>query len=141
MSQREIHWGTGDYEGLVWDGRSWRRPTPEEFENRPEQRDPIQAERMTTLDHLPGHRVTRVLGVVSGVGSMSGWTATSKGTTARERSFGSLSQAAFELDANAIIGISASVFGAGGGITSIVGGDAVGVLYIGTAVVVEPDLE
>jgi hypothetical protein len=40
--------------------------------------------------------------------------------------------------ANAIVGLHASTFGAHGGITNVLGGDAVGVLLMGTAVIVEP---
>ena len=130
-------WGTGDKQGLVRpEGGVWREPTKEEVASRYEAFD---ESRMTTLDHIHGYRVLKTLGVVSAVGAMSGWTAQAKGSTATRRSYGDLNARATELGANAVIGISASAFGAGGGITSIVGGDAVGVLYIGTAVVVEED--
>ena len=43
--------------------------------------------------------------------------------------------------ANAIVGLTCSTFGAGGGITSVLGGDAVGVMLMGTAVVVTRDAE
>jgi len=122
---------------LVWSGREWRPPTAEELESRASAPEMIRADRMTTLDNLPGYRIVQVLGVVSGVGSKSGWTASSKGSDAQDRSYEAILEAAFELEANAIVGVSASAFGAGGGITSVLGGDAVGVLYVGTAVVVE----
>ena len=48
-----------------------------------------------------------------------------------------LRQTAGALGANAIVGLSGSTFAAGGGITNMLGGDAVGVLLIGTAVLVE----
>jgi len=66
--------------------------------------------------------------------SASGWTAKSKGNTALEGALGNLVDSAVELGANAIIGVQAATFGAGGGITNVVGGDAVGVLITGTAV-------
>jgi uncharacterized protein YbjQ (UPF0145 family) len=43
-----------------------------------------------------------------------------------------------EMRANAIVGLVSSSFAAAGGVTGIFGGDAVGVLLIGTAVVVTP---
>ena len=39
--------------------------------------------------------------------------------------------------ANAVVGLTGNTFGAGGGITSAIGGDAVGVLLMGTAVQIE----
>lgn len=42
------------------------------------------------------------------------------------------------MHADAVVGLTSSAFGAAGGITSGFGGDAVGVLLIGTAVLVEP---
>ena len=52
-----------------------------------------------------------------------------------------LRRSAARLGANAILGLRSSAFGAAGGITSAFGGDAVGVLLMGTAVTVEPDRE
>ena len=72
------------------------------------------------------------------MGSLSGWTASTKGRGALERAFPDLVTAAERLGANAVIGVQASTFGAAGGITSAFGGDAVGVLVLGTAVTIEP---
>lgn len=96
-------------------------------------------DRITTFDHLPGHSVTRVLGPVSVLSGASGLTATTKGNTALDRATSQLREAAASLGANAVIGLNASAFGAAGGITGVLGGDAVGVLLIGTAVVVVQD--
>ena len=67
------------------------------------------------------------------------WTAEHKGNTALEGALANLVKSAVWLGANAIIGVQAATFGAGGGITSVVGGDAVGVLITGTAVFVEKE--
>jgi uncharacterized protein YbjQ (UPF0145 family) len=99
----------------------------------------IPRSRIVTLDHVPGHRVRDVLGLVTELTSASGWTAKIKGNTALEGALGNLVDSAVELGANAIIGVQAATFGAGGGITNVVGGDAVGVLITGTAVFVEKE--
>jgi uncharacterized protein YbjQ (UPF0145 family) len=99
----------------------------------------IDASRITTLHVLPGHRIVRSLGLVSQLSATSGFTATMKGKDALTTATTQLITTAQRLGANAIVGVSASSFGAGGGITSAFGGDAVGVLLLGTAVVVEPE--
>ena len=48
-----------------------------------------------------------------------------------------LGRSAAAAGGNAIVGLRHSTFGAGGGITNALGGDAVGVMLIGTAVTVE----
>ncbi len=96
---------------------------------------------ITTLPALPGYRIARVLGLVSQLSATSGFTATVKGQGALNIATGELIAAAQRLGANAVVGVSASPFGAGGGITSAFGGDAVGVLMLGTAVVVEAGTE
>ena len=94
---------------------------------------------VVTLDHLPGHRIVEVYGVVTEIESASGWTASSKGNAALDRALQDLVATAEALGANAIVGFSAATFGAHGGITSGMGGDAVGVLLSGTAVLVVQD--
>lgn len=96
---------------------------------------------VTTLQTLPGHRTVAVLGVVSELSATSGWTASSKGGTALENAMYQLRRTAASMGANAILGVVASSFGAGGGITNMLGGDAVGVLLLGTAVATELDVE
>ncbi len=98
----------------------------------------LNRSRVVTLSELPGHRITKVHGVVSGIGALSGWTATEKGRGAVDRAFPDLLAAAQQLGANAVIGLHGSPFGARGGITNMLGGDAVGVLLIGTAVTAIP---
>lgn len=98
----------------------------------------LSRSRVVTLSELPGHRITKVHGVVSGVGALSGWTAAEKGRGAVDRAFPDLLASAQQLGANAVIGLQGSPFGAGGGITNMLGGDAVGVLLIGTAVTAIP---
>ena len=92
---------------------------------------------VTTLHCPPGYRVVRGLGVASALTSASGFTAGMKGNEALYAAMSQLRTRAKELGGNAIVALSQSSFGAAGGITSV-GGDAVGVLLIGTVVHVEP---
>jgi uncharacterized protein YbjQ (UPF0145 family) len=98
----------------------------------------VHLDRVTTLATLPGYLITKGLGVVTELSATSGLTATMKGTAALDAAMTALCSTAGAMRANAIVGLTSSVFGAGGGITSAFGGDAVGVLLVGTAVVVEP---
>jgi uncharacterized protein YbjQ (UPF0145 family) len=99
---------------------------------------PVQSEMITTLQALPGHRVVRVLGVVTELTATSGLTATAKGTSALSSAMQTLRHSAANMGANAVLGLTAGVFGAAGGVTGVLGGDAVGVLLMGSAAVVEP---
>jgi uncharacterized protein YbjQ (UPF0145 family) len=99
--------------------------------------DAVPPDRMSTLAEIPGHRVVRTLGVVSELSSASGFTAGLKGNMALGSAMIRLRRSAAALGGNAIVGLNANVFGAAGGITSVLGGDAVGVLLIGTAVLIE----
>ena len=94
---------------------------------------------VTTLDYIPGARIVRIAGMVATLGASSGFTATAKGNVALDATFNRLREQAAELYANAVLGVTGGPFGAGGGITSFFGGDAVGVLLLGTAVVIEWD--
>ena len=100
--------------------------------------DEIPPHLVTTLQCPPGHRVVRGLGVASSLTSASGLTASMKGNDALGAAMSQLRTRAKELGGNAIVGLSQSSFGAAGGITSVMGGDAVGILLIGTVVHVEP---
>jgi uncharacterized protein YbjQ (UPF0145 family) len=93
---------------------------------------------VTTLDQLPGHQIVAVHGVVTDLSANAGWTAATKGNNALDEAMDNLRRAARRMSGNAIVGLRASTFGAGGGITSALGGDAVGVLLIGTSVTVDP---
>lgn len=75
--------------------------------------------------------------MVAELSSASGWTAKVKGNSALQKAMDGFIESAIEMGANGVVGVTVSTFGAGGGITSIVGGDAVGVLITGTAVIVE----
>lgn len=99
---------------------------------------PIPMAGMTTTPEFPGHRIVAVHGVVSEISSSSIWTAKKKGESAFEAATAGLREQADALGANAIIGLSAAAFGAQGGVTRVVGGDAVGVILLGTAVTIEP---
>ena len=99
---------------------------------------PVPSSMLTTLHELLGFRTVRNLGVVTELAATSGLTATIKGNAALDAAMRNLGASAGRMSANAVLGVSATPFGAGGGITSAFGGDAVGVLLIGTAVVVEP---
>jgi uncharacterized protein YbjQ (UPF0145 family) len=98
----------------------------------------ISPERVTTLAQLPGYHTVRVLGAITELSATSGFTASMKGNAALDEAMQNLRATATVRGANAIVGLAASVFGAKGGVTSAFGGDAVGVLLMGTAVVVEP---
>jgi uncharacterized protein YbjQ (UPF0145 family) len=100
--------------------------------------DSIPNARIVTLQALPGYRIVEVLGVVTELTSASGWTASSKGNSALDRAKSGLVHTALGLGANAIVGLSTATFGAHGGLTSGLGGDAVGILLSGTAVRVLP---
>lgn len=93
---------------------------------------------MTTLAYVPGFQTVRALGLISAVGSASGWTASAKGADARISALLGLGRSAAELGSSAVIGVQVSSFGARGGMTTVVGGDAVGVMLLGTAVWVVP---
>lgn len=98
---------------------------------------PVPPSRVTTLPSLPGHRVIAVHGVVTTLSGSSGFTATMKGNDALAEALRGLRASAADLGGNAILGLTGSSFGAAGGITSAFGGDAVGVLLLGTSVTVE----
>lgn len=98
----------------------------------------VAANMISTLPDVPGYRVTSMRGIVTELASASGFTAGSKGAVALAGAMAALGRSAAALGANAVVGFQASSFGAAGGITSAFSGDAVGVLLVGTAVVVEP---
>jgi uncharacterized protein YbjQ (UPF0145 family) len=97
---------------------------------------PIAMEMVTTLDFIPGYVIERSCGLVTELTSAAGFTAASKGKDAFGSAMPSLLAQTRRLGGNAIVGLKASTFAAGGGITNVLGGDAVGVLLMGTAVTV-----
>lgn len=99
---------------------------------------PINADMVTTLAIVPGFRIARALGVVTELSATSGWTAGWKGTTALEGAMNGLRRSAAAMGANGVVGPTSSTFAAGGGITNMLGPDAVGVLLVGTAVHLGP---
>lgn len=113
-----------------WNGAEWT----DNLRNAPR----VPASMVSSLPDIPGYRIVSNLGLVSALSSNSGWTARTKGNIALGSAYDELRANGAILGANAIVGVTASTFGAGGGITNVVGGDAVGVLLIGTAVVIEP---
>lgn len=90
--------------------------------------------RVTTLPTLPGYEITELLGVVTNLSANSGWTAKSKGNNALDQALSGLRSSAAAMGATAIVGLTGGPFGAHGGVTSGFGGDAVGILLMGTAV-------
>lgn len=121
-----------------WDGKAWSELTrPATGESKSAPMPLVEEALVTTLPSVPGYRITETLGVVTNLSANSGWTATSKGNTALYTAIWQLRTDAALMGANAIVGMVGSSFGAHGGITNIVGGDAVGILLLGTAVVVE----
>lgn len=97
----------------------------------------IPNSRISTSPTLAGFRIVKTHGLVSELASASGFTAQSKGNSALSGAVRGLVAAALGLEANAIVSVTASTFAAHGGITNALGGDAVGVLLMGTAVTVE----
>lgn len=71
----------------------------------------MQLRMMTTLDYVPGFQAVAALGLISAVGSASGWTASAKGSEARFNALITLGRSAAELGANAVIGVQVSWFG------------------------------
>ena len=114
-----------------WDGERWGKQWTEED-------TAFWRTRITTLDHLPGHRIAYVLGLVSAVSSTSSGYAQSKGEAAFDTALGMFSVQALALRANAVVGVKVAAFAARGSLT-LLGGDAVGALLVGTAVLVEPE--
>jgi hypothetical protein len=149
----DLHGTISAFDGKMWDARkqAWTTPTAEGREYAAKraaaQRQQLPAEererldfltRVTTLHELPGHRTLRALGPVWALAAASGFTAGTKGNDALAKGAKELMNQAQALGANAVLGLTCSTFGAGGGITSVFGGDAVGVLLAGTAVIIEP---
>lgn len=99
---------------------------------------PVSITRVTTLPELPGHRIVAVHGAVSFLSGAAGLTSGMKGNDALGKCFAGLVRAAADMGGNAVVGLTSSTFGAGGGLTNVFGGDAVGVLLLGTSVTVEP---
>ena len=97
----------------------------------------VPESRVTTLPSIPGFRIVELLGVITNLSSNSGWTASQKGNTALTQGLAGLRADAAHRGANGLVGLTGGPFGAGGGITSAFGGDAVGILLMGTAVRVE----
>jgi uncharacterized protein YbjQ (UPF0145 family) len=98
----------------------------------------VPESRVTTLPTLPGFEITEVIGVVTNLSASSGWTATDKGKTALGNALRGLRDEAARIGGNAVVGLTGAPFAAHGGITNMVGGDAVGILLMGTAVKVRP---
>jgi uncharacterized protein YbjQ (UPF0145 family) len=121
-----------------WTGTAWDQTTSRRAgafsANFRKPIDALPLERVTTLHELPGYRIATVVGVVTELSATSGFTATSKGNVALDQAMANLRRTASERGANAVVGLSASTFGARGGVTGALGGDAVGVLLVGTAV-------
>jgi uncharacterized protein YbjQ (UPF0145 family) len=111
---------------------------PQAAQDVPEDTSPssFPRSRITTLPSLPGHTIVEVKGIVSALTSASGFTASMKGNEALTDALRRMATTALDMKANAIVGLTGSSFGAGGGITSAFGGDAVGILLLGTAVTV-----
>lgn len=97
----------------------------------------VPDERITTLPNVPGYQIVRSCGIVTALESNSGWTASTKGNVALERALPLIREQTARLGGNAIVGLTITAFGAAGGLTSVVGGDAVGVALMGTAVLVD----
>lgn len=98
----------------------------------------VEDSMITTLESLPGYRLIRTLGVVSAIDSNAGFSARTKGRGAFSGTFNQLLEQAWSMVRNAVLGLSISSFGAGGGSTNVLGGDSVGMTVYRTAAIVEP---
>lgn len=123
-------------DGRAWDGKKWVAPTQEQLAEH--SKTHVSLNKVTTLPDVPGFRTVESYGIVSVLAAASGFTAGTKGNDALARAQGQLLGQATQMGANAVVGVVGSSFGAGGGITSAFGGDAVGIMLMGTAVRVEP---
>ena len=112
------HWGSGEFEGRVWDGKRWRSPTPEERAERHVSGADVPASQrpITTVGfNFEGHRITRYLGYVSGDAAtevqrggdgLLGSDMTAMLARLRATALTALQGAARERGGNAVIGIS-----------------------------------
>lgn len=123
-----------------WDGEAWtdRFRLYEWSESSTQPQALVSGSMVCTTPDLPGYRIVAVVGIVTELSANSGWTATSKGNIALFDALTRLRGVASSMGANAIVGLTGGPFGARGGVTSVAGGDAVGILLMGTAVRVEP---
>lgn len=91
---------------------------------------------VSALAEMPGHRVIQSFGVVTEMSTAGTWSAATKGAAALDEAMIGIRTAAARAGGNAILGLRGVPFGVGrtGPATS----DAVGVLLMGDAVLVEP---
>ncbi len=99
--------------------------------------DAVPLERITSLDAVPGRTVDRSLGAVTVIAAGGGWTAEHRGREALERAMSEIGAAAGRRGADAVVGLSVSAFGARSSVAAL-NGDAIGIVLLGTAVVLEP---
>ncbi|NRQ51562.1 hypothetical protein [Aeromicrobium stalagmiti] len=90
---------------------------------------------ITTLPTLPGYRIVRTVGIVTDAGTGSGATAKTKAARAYREAMDTLAVSGVSVGGNAIVGLTISSFGSSIGGTAM--GDAVGILLMGAAVVIE----
>ncbi len=91
---------------------------------------------MATLPELPGYVVTEIHGVVTAVSTQNVKGSKGKAVDSLETAMYEIRAAAWDKGGNAVLGLKTSTFAAsiGGAM-----GDAVGVVVVGTAVVLEVD--
>lgn len=125
-----------------WDGSAWqdqfRLRSPTQKNENLDVAGAVPEAMVCTTASLHGHTISAVLGIVTELSATSGFTATSKGNIALADALLRLRVSAAALGANAVVGVSGGPFAARGGVTNALGGDAVGILLMGTAVLVEP---
>jgi uncharacterized protein YbjQ (UPF0145 family) len=143
-------WGTGQFEGLVAEpGKKWRAPSAAEFASRQPGEFDAPALPMTTTDSIPGMEIVELLGIVSGVATLSSESVSVRKTSEEGLLRGILSSAEARMAAsaqkrggNAVIGVIVSwASGNVGGMTigTAAGrGDKVTACVTGTAVVAQP---
>lgn len=143
LDRATYRYGVGEFFGKKDRGRYWQDCTPEEVALlKAELEEGIAPEEMwmiTTLQGVPGYTINKMLGVVAVLAAASGFTAEMKGNDALVKVRAQLMDQARTRGGNAVVGLTGSPFGARGGVTSAFGGDAVGIMLLGTSVIVSPD--
>lgn len=143
LDRATYRYGTGEFFGKKDRGKGWQDCTPEEIallkSELEEGTAPEDMWMITTLQSVPGYTINRMLGVVTVLAAASGFTAEMKGNDALVKARAQLMGQARDRGGNAVVGLTGSTFAARGGVTSAFGGDAVGIMLMGTAVIVSPD--
>jgi uncharacterized protein YbjQ (UPF0145 family) len=96
----------------------------------------LPLDRVTTLQTLPGHRIVRVLGPVTELGSTSRWAVNFEGADPIAEAMTALRRRAAAMGAGAVVGLTSDA--SPGLARAFSGQPTLSVLLVGTAVLVEP---